>query len=396
MPAAISRNIPLLYLIKVSKWFMLYIPAVKLFYVENGLDDNDLFVLHAFYSFIIFLAEIPSGYFADVLGRKVTILTGLLLGAAGFATYSYSGGFTGFLIAEIALGLGQSLISGADSALLYDSLLQNNRVDKYMKEEGRITAAGNASEALAGILFTILAFQSMRHYYSIQTLISLAGLGAAVFLIEPSIHGKKQEPGFRDIWLTVKNSLLHAKQLSRYLLFSSLIGFASLSMAWFSQIFLYEAGVKQANFGVYWTVLNAAVFLGSLSAYRISRWLTIKGSLIYILLFLSLGFMVASRFVTIYGIGILLIFKFVRGSAHPILKDRINALTTSNVRATVLSVRSLLIRILFAALAPLLGWYTESVSLGAALMLSGFIILIPGSIVVGLIIRSAVHQSRRN
>lgn len=176
MTAAISRNIPLLYLIKISKWFMLYIPAVKLFYVENGLNDTDLFVLHAFYSFVIFLAEVPSGYLADVIGRKKTMVGGLFLGAAGFAAYALTSSYTGFLLAEIALGLGQSFISGADSALLYDSLLQENKAPRYLRDESRITASGNAAEAIAGIVFTLLAFQSMRHYYAIQTFITIIGL----------------------------------------------------------------------------------------------------------------------------------------------------------------------------------------------------------------------------
>ena len=396
MTAAISRNIPLLYLIKISKWFMLYIPAVKLFYVENGLNDTDLFVLHAFYSFVIFLSEVPSGYLADVIGRKKTMVGGLFLGTAGFAAYASTSSYMGFLLAEIALGLGQSFISGADSALLYDSLLQENRAHKYLRDESRITASGNAAEALAGIVFTLLAFQSMRHYYAIQTFITIIGLITAFFLIEPTQHAKTAKIGFDGIWHAVTNTLLHQKQLSRYILFSSLIGFASLSMAWFAQIFLYEAGVKQANFGIYWTALNAMVFLGSLSAHRIDRLLSNRGALIYILFFLSTGFIATSQFITSYGIGLLLIFKFVRGSAHPILKERINALTTSEVRATVLSLRSLVIRILFAALAPLLGWCTERISLESALILCGTIILFPGIILLFLIFRTMTTSSLSN
>ncbi len=131
--------------------------------------------------------------------------------------------------------------------------------------------------------------------------------------------------------------------------------------------------------------------LGSLSAYRIDRLLSNRAALIYILFFLSMGFIATSQFITIYGIGLLLIFKLVRGTAHPILKERINALTTSDVRATVLSVRSLVIRILFAALAPLLGWCTEQISLASALILCGTIILIPGIVLLFLI----SHKARK-
>jgi MFS family permease len=367
-------------------------PAVKLFYVENNLHDDDLFILHAWYSLVIFLTEIPSGYLADIFGRKRTMLIGLLCGIAGFFTYSLSYGFTGFLLAEIALGIGHGFISGADSALLYDSLLEEKKEDQYLRQEGRISSAGNLAEAVAGISFTLMAFAAMRPYYQIQTLITFLGFIAACFLIEPTVHGQYKKISLRDILETVRTTLWKNPQLSRYVLFSSIIGFASLSMAWFAQIFLYEAGVKQANFGLYWTLLNIMVALGSISAISIDKRLGARISLFYILLFLSAGFFISSHFISMYGIALLLIFYFVRGSAHPILKDKINRLSESRVRATVLSVRSLVIRIMFAGLAPMLGWFTEKISLESALILCGTIVFIPGLILVVLIMKKGILE----
>src|SRR6056297_1328434 len=102
----IHPNIPRLYLIKISKWFMLYMPVVVLFYESNGLKMKDIMVLQAIYSVMIVLLEIPSGYMADVWGRKRTILTGAVLGMAGFMVYGVSYGFYGFLIAQVILGIG--------------------------------------------------------------------------------------------------------------------------------------------------------------------------------------------------------------------------------------------------------------------------------------------------
>ena len=75
--------------------------------------------------------EIPSGYFSDVVGRKATIVLACILSFLGFSIYTISYGFTGFLIAELVLGLGSSFLSGTDSAILYDSLLQANRDGEY-------------------------------------------------------------------------------------------------------------------------------------------------------------------------------------------------------------------------------------------------------------------------
>lgn len=361
---------------------MLYIPVVKLFYEENHLRDFDLFLLHAIYSAIIFIVEIPSGYLSDVWGRKKTMLLGLLFGVIGFITYSFSYGFLGFLLAEVALGFGLGFVSGTDSAILYDSLLQENKQKQYIKYEGRITASGNLAEAMAGIAVTILAFDTMRNYYRLQIVFMVFALIAACFLIEPNIHKAGLKIHWKSIVSIVKDTLWKNRRLSKYVLFSAIIGFASLTMAWFAQIYLFEAGVRKADFGVLWTLLNLMVAFGSYSSHKIDRIFHKQHSLIFILIFLSGGYFLSAHFISIYGIGFLLIFYFIRGMAHPILKERINTLTTSNVRATVLSVRSMLIRLMFAVLGPLLGWYTDKISLSFALTLCGFIVLIPGIILV--------------
>src|SRR5210317_775949 len=109
------RNIYNLYLIKLSKWLMLIMPIVALFYNENGLDELDIYLLQAIYSLSVVIMEIPSGYMADIVGRKKTLVLGGVLGTLGFVIYSISSSFLGFLIAEVTLGIGGSFISGADS-----------------------------------------------------------------------------------------------------------------------------------------------------------------------------------------------------------------------------------------------------------------------------------------
>ena len=101
-------------MIKISKWFMLFMPYVVPFYTSNGLTMHQVMILQAVYSVSIVVLEIPSGYFADVIGRRRTLILGAILGAAGYAVYSFSYGFLGFLVAELVLGFGQSFISGAD------------------------------------------------------------------------------------------------------------------------------------------------------------------------------------------------------------------------------------------------------------------------------------------
>ena len=217
---------------------MLYMPIVVPFYKANGLGMKDVMLLQGVYSVTIVILEIPSGYFADVLGRKKTIIIGACMGFLGFLTYSLSFGFWGFLIAETVLGIGQSFISGSDSAMLYDTLLDMKREKEYIKFEGRMTSFGNIAEAVAGTVGGLLAAASVRYPYIAQTLVAFVAVPSSILLVEPSRHKRLVKMRFSDIIDVVRFSLFEDKALQRNILFSSIIGTATLTMAWFVQPFL--------------------------------------------------------------------------------------------------------------------------------------------------------------
>ncbi|MGL4491423.1 MAG: MFS transporter, partial [Tannerellaceae bacterium] len=157
-----KQNILALYAIKLSKWFSLVIPVIVLFYEKNGLTLQDIFMLKSVYSIAAVALEIPSGYLADVWGKKKCLLTGSILFFIGYLVYALTGSFQAFLVAEVLLGIGQTLVNGADSALLYDTTLHFKKQDLYLRYEGRIMMIGNFAEALAGISGGLLAAYSIR------------------------------------------------------------------------------------------------------------------------------------------------------------------------------------------------------------------------------------------
>ena len=77
---SLFANIYYLYLIKLSKWLMLIMPVVVLFYNDNGLETYQIYLLQAGYSISVVIFEIPSGYLADIVGRTSSALAGELLG----------------------------------------------------------------------------------------------------------------------------------------------------------------------------------------------------------------------------------------------------------------------------------------------------------------------------
>jgi len=351
-------------------------PIVVPFYESNGLSMKDIMILQAVYSIAIVVLEVPSGYLADVIGRKKTLIIGTIFGVLGFTTYSLSFGFMGFLVAEIILGIGQSCISGADSAMLYDSLLDKGEEKKYTRFEGRITSLGNVAEAIAGILGGLLAGISIRTPYIAQTFVAFIALPAALTLVEPTRKIPLIKAGLMEIVRIARFALITDRPLRRNILFSAITGTATLTMAWFAQPFFEYSRIDIVWFGILWTTLNLTVAITSYTAHRLEKTLGQKWSVLIIALLIPMGYLALSRFQQPIGLFVLYLFYLVRGYATPVLKDYINRITASHIRATVLSVRNFIIRLLFALTGPLLGWVKDIYSLPQALALAGFIFLV--------------------
>ena len=377
LPADVRKNIIRLYIIKASKWFMLIMPIVVPFYEENGLSLHQIMVLKAIYSVSIVIFEIPSGYFADILGRKNTLISGAFLGTAGFVIYSFTGSFTGFIIAELILGAGQSMISGADSAILYDTLNERKLSKEYVKYEGRTISIGNFAESIAGLLGGLLAIVSLRYPYYAQSVVAFFAIPASLTLYEPARIIKDSKPAFGHIFKIVRYALIDNKKLRSNILYSSVIGTCTLTMAWFVQPVFGSAGINISYYGLLWTGLNVLVGLTALKAYSVEQALGKKTTLFLISLLMPLGFVFAGLTnQSVYSLIIIALFYLIRGVATPVLKDYINRDTDSDKRATVLSLRSFILRMMFAALAPLMGWVSDNFSLSYALSGAGVIFLL--------------------
>ncbi|MBN1821192.1 MAG: MFS transporter [Prolixibacteraceae bacterium] len=348
-------------------------PVVVLFYNDNGMGMHEIFILKSIYSVAIVAMEIPSGYLADVWGRKKTLLLGSILGAAGFLIYSFSYGFMAFALAEVILGLGHSFFSGADSAMLYDTLKATGKENNYVKQEGRITSVGNFAEAFAGIAGGLLATITLRTPFFFQTIVAFSAIPASVFMIEPAIHVKDHIHSVKKLFLFVRNSLVSNLNLRIAILFSAFTGTATLTFAWLVQPYLKEVNIPVAWFGIIWTMLNLAVGVASAFAYKIEEKLSSRKSSLFILVSIATGFILSGMFIIRAGIILLFFFYIFRGLATPILKNRINQYTDSEVRATMLSVRNFVIRINFAVIGPALGYLTDNLSLKSAFIIAGCI-----------------------
>lgn len=373
------RNIYSLYLIKIAKWFMLYMPIVVLFFQDNGLDMQNILILQSIYSIMIIALEIPSGYIADVWGRRNTLIFGSVIGTIGFGLYSIYSGFYGFLMAQLVLGAGQSFISGSDSALLYDSLKMSGKESEYIKYEGRVLSIGNFSETIAAVAGGFLAEISLRTPFLWQIVVSAIAIPAAIYIVEPKLYTKENKIGLKHILSIVKSCLFKSKELCANILFSAIIGCATLTMAWFLQAYFVEVhSLSEYQIGIIWSILNLIVGVSTFFAYKFEKSIGKMITIVIILVVISGAYIVVGLTKSNIVFIAILMFYIIRGIATPVLKNYINELCEPNVRATVLSVRNLAIRLVFAIVAPVLGWFADIYTIQQAFIFGGIFGLVFG------------------
>lgn len=363
-----------MYLLKGIMWFMVSMPIIVLFFQEHGLSLSKVMILQSVYSISVALFEIPSGYIADIFGRKKAIIISTILSFIGYVLFSFFSDFTVFIIAEILIGVGGSLMSGSDSAIIYDTLIENNNKKKYTKVEGKNYAIGNFSEAIAGILGGILAASSIYYPVYIQTIILSFSIPIAFSIIEPKINNtntKKKDLKIRNI---LKNTLFYDKKLKWLIIFSATMGVATLSIAWFCQPFFKSINIPIVYFGLIWAILNLSVGITSYNSYRIEKNMSPIKIMTIISILMPICFFFISVVNSIFSLLFILLIYLIRGIVTPLLRNYINIEISSEKRATVLSIRSFFIRIAFASTAPLFAFFAENTSISYVFYLLSIII----------------------
>ena len=133
----IRSNLWKIYAYKLLGEFWMIVPILIPYYQSNSLNKTQIFTIQAAYALSILVMEIPSGYLADIVGRRKTLIIGAVFMPLGIGVYAFTHSFTSFMIAEFIIAIGNSMRSGCDSALVYDTLIQLRKEYEYKKFEGR-------------------------------------------------------------------------------------------------------------------------------------------------------------------------------------------------------------------------------------------------------------------
>src|SRR6185437_15465500 len=93
-----------------------------LFLRARGLDQFEINSVLACYFVVMFLTDVPTGAFADAMGRRRSFILGCAVRVTAFMVYFFAHHFVIFVIAECIDGIGTTLCNGAIDAWGVDAL----------------------------------------------------------------------------------------------------------------------------------------------------------------------------------------------------------------------------------------------------------------------------------
>ena len=186
-----------------------------------------------------------------------------------------------------------------------------------------------------------------------------------------------------------KFSLMKNIKLRWLIIFSGVIYALNSAGLWLYQPYFKLSGVDIAYFGIIFASFQIVAAISSKYSYVIENKIGAKLSLIILVPIIFVGYLLTSKVVFLFSFVFIFFFQFVRGFSEPIFSNYVNKLTTSDIRATVLSIESLVGRLLYALLIPFIGWIADIYSILQAFTIAGIT-----TVISGVIILFILHKNR--
>jgi hypothetical protein len=354
----VPSNPALLVAIQGLRFVLFPIPIITLFFKDQlGLSIGDVLLLQAAFGLVAVLLEFPSGYVADRLGHRLSLLVAGVLWALGWILYARATDFTSALVAESTLAAGLAFLSGADAALLYESLEEAGRAADYTRWEGRGRAAGQICEATSSAVGGWLYSMTPRLPFQLQIPVAAVALGLAAATREVRVPTRDPGPHrshLARVRAIVRFAATHRELRAAFALSVSL-GLSSFVMVWLIQPYVQARGVPAAWLGPLWAFANLWLAAASLASARVADAIGLVATLFVCVLLAPTGYAVLAVVGSAWGAVGYLVLMTVRGLQGPLLAAAIQRAAPSEDRASVISLNSLLFRFGFVVVGPGIG-----------------------------------------
>lgn len=147
------------------------------FVVDAHLSASQIVLLGTVVSATLALADIPTGIWADAIGRKWPLVIGHLFLAASMVMTGLVTAFPLILVTQVLWGSGWAFLTGADVAWITDELDQPQRIARVLTTSARRDLAGGATGM---VVFGVLGWATSLATAIVVSGASMAALGLFV------------------------------------------------------------------------------------------------------------------------------------------------------------------------------------------------------------------------
>ena len=361
---AYKRNIDLLILFRMLSACVAFpISTLVEYWRLAGLNMTEIMFLEAYFGIILAAMIIPSGYFADLFGRKKSLLIGSLSLLLGIVLYVSYRSYELFLLAETCLALGFGFISGADDALLHDSLQELRAPNLFRQIKAKLLRYFFVAVAGVHILgsYILSDIDLLLPFYA--EILGLIAMIISVLCMHEPRKIKQSSHSFVQLVDATKELLVRNREVSKILVVSTALMSLNFSGFWLYQDYFMACGFERSFNGVFLAML-------SLVAGVVTIWFEKKkGSLDIISVFISfslvsaLGYFAMASYVGQFSPLFLVLHQFLRVSDEVLLSEKLLQVARPEFRATALSVKGMLFHLVVGFIIVPIGWWSDQFGL---------------------------------
>ncbi|MCH8813593.1 MAG: MFS transporter [Chloroflexi bacterium] len=357
--------------------FQLWWPIWVIYLTEQrGLSLGQVTLIDVpFWATIVFL-QIPSAAVADRWGRKPTLIAAGLSMAVAVTLFGVASSFWLLLLSYLIWGISFSLLFGAESAFIFDSLKSMGRENEYSKIYGRAWGLATAA-MLAGTLIGAPLADSTNLSVPIIVSGGIAGLAAlfAITLSEPEPMDRSRKTISYAKIIGDSAQLVRTRPAVRYsILFYGLITVGSIAPVILFQPFLIEHDVDIGDVGFWQTPTRVAGIVGAVAAHRLILAAGERATFYAMPVVLIFSYLMLGLWDSLYAQIAFPLMNFVVILSQPTVTDYLNRRVPTEQRATVISLTNLARSAVLILAAPLLGLLADEASLATSFIVAGALV----------------------
>ncbi|MFH1399473.1 MAG: MFS transporter [Candidatus Woesearchaeota archaeon] len=331
-------------------------------------------VIFATMSVISLVLEIPTGALADTFGRKKTMAVAGFISVIAIILLSLSVNFLMLIIFAILFALKNTLNSGCQEALYYDTLVELGKEKDYKKILGRNMFYTQVGAVVGSLLGGFMASYSLRLPFLLTIPIALLGWILVLLVVEPKYKEEREDGYIRFTQASVREFLTN-KQIMWLGLFG-MITFGIGESVWhLSQIFFNYVNLPIVLFGIVAAIGSLSGAVGSILSHYISTKIGDKWALALSTLAKNLLLGISTLIIGPPAVLIFMFGGFFSSVSEPVLANLLNKEIRSSNRSTILSTYNMLTNLGYIIYAIVLGYLADIYNIAVAFRISGVLAL---------------------